>query len=174
MTIRQHAIQSALQDSSSSRSPSPEPLTHVQEQKALQQETIAAFHGGDDDADDDFLIPREKTKDELEREEEEYKAFLEREVGEDLRGLVTIDDEDGVIGVVGGEELEAQEESGKKDKKKKKKDKKEKGKAKEDRKSKAEEDQEFLMKYVLSIAISLIFFANSSLRSQLHPQQRLD
>src|ERR1700735_5494596 len=77
-----------------SRTPSPEveqPLTHVEEQEILRIETIAAFHGAvDNQPEDDFLIPREKTQDEREREEEEYRAFLEREVG-DLREVVSVD-----------------------------------------------------------------------------------
>lgn len=137
MTLRQHALQSILDPTS--RSPSPGPLTHVEEQKALQQETIAAFHGAisDDDEEDDLLVPREKTKDELEREEEEYKEFLEREVGEDLRNLVTVESEGGVK----VEEVELKSGKKKKDKKK--------GNEKEGKKSRVENDQEFLMKYVV-------------------------
>ena len=48
--------------------------------------------------DDGLFVPREKTKDEQEREEEEYQAFLEREVGEDLQALVTIDANDELVG----------------------------------------------------------------------------
>jgi len=44
----------------------------------------------DNQPDDDFLILREKTQDEAEREEEKYRAFLEREVG-DLREVVRVD-----------------------------------------------------------------------------------
>lgn len=136
-----------------SRSPSPEPLTHVQEQQALRKETISAFHtavDGSGDADnDDLLVLREKTKDEQEREEEEYRAYLEREVG-DLKDIIGEAD-------TGVQVEEGQEEEGEKEKKKKKK--KKKGgddKQEEDstpttkktRKSKEEEDQEFLLKYV--------------------------
>ena len=87
-----------------SKTPPPEdeqhPLTHVEEQEILRRETIAAFHGAvDSQVEDDFLIPREKTQDEREREEEEYRVFLEREVG-DLREVVSVDgfgnDEDSV------------------------------------------------------------------------------
>ncbi|KAK7691350.1 hypothetical protein QCA50_004746 [Cerrena zonata] len=138
LTLRQHALQSVLDPTS--RSPSPEPLTHVEEQKALQQETIAAFHSAisDDDEEDDLLVPREKTKDELEREEEEYKEFLEREVGEDLRNLVTVESEGGVK----VEEVEVKSRKKKKDKKK--------GNEKEGKKSRVENDQEFLMNYILN------------------------
>ena len=151
-----------------SRSPSSDDehhsLTHVEEQEILRRETIAAFHGAvDNQAEDDFLIPREKTQDEREREEDEYRAFLEREVG-DLREVVSVDDG------LGNDEESAKEdvvenEDGKDtqiEKKKKKKTKK----AKEERdanhelsngkqkKTKAEKDQEFLMKYVNSAFLS--------------------
>ena len=144
-----------------SRTPPPEdeqhPLTHVEEQEILRRETIAAFHGAvDSQVEDDFLIPREKTQDEREREEEEYRAFLEREVG-DLREVVSVD------GLGSDEESMKEEvvenEDGKDTQAKKKKKKKTK-KAKDERdannkllngkqkKTKAEKDQEFLMKYV--------------------------
>lgn len=144
MTIRQHALASALEDVSGSRSPSPEPLTYVQEQERLREDTIAAFKAAVEDGDDDndFLVPREKTKDEIEREEEEYRAFLEREVGPDLAEIITVEDgaaeADGVVdGGEDGEEL-----------KKKKKSKKGKATKVQSGKSKQDEDQEFLMKCV--------------------------
>ncbi|KAH8103625.1 KRI1-like family C-terminal-domain-containing protein [Cristinia sonorae] len=143
LTMRQHALASALNPDS--RSPSPEPLTYVQEQEALKKETVQAFHTavGDDD-DDDLLVLREKTKDEIEREEEEYKEFLEREVGEDLKELIT---------VTAGQEKEVsvedvEEESSKAEKKRVKKEKK---KSKEKGgKSKEDEDQQFLLDYILN------------------------
>ena len=52
------------------------------------------FHnavGDDQSGDEALLVPREKTKDEIEKEDEEYREFLEREVGGDLEMLVTID-----------------------------------------------------------------------------------
>ena len=81
-------------------------------------------------------MPREKTKDEIEREEEEYREYLQREVGEDLSELITVEAED-----VAGAEVKHEEERPKKKSKT--------AKAK-DAKSKQEEDQEFLMKYVPS------------------------
>jgi len=143
VTMRQHALASALNPDS--RSPSPEPLTHTEEQAALRQETIAAFHTAvaNDENEDGFLIPREKTKDELEREEEEYRAFLEREVGEDLREIVTVEVE-AEAAVVDAEHAEGEK---KRDKKKKKKKKSKDG---NEKKSKQEEDQEFLMNYILN------------------------
>ncbi|EMD34170.1 hypothetical protein CERSUDRAFT_117663 [Gelatoporia subvermispora B] len=144
LTMRQHALASALNPDS--RSPSPEPMTHVQEQAALRDETIAAFHTAiKSDEEDDLLIPREKTKDELEQEEEEYRAFLQRAVGEDLKDLITIDENV----VLQTEKEDVKEEGdtikGKQDKKKKKKDKKG-----ETKKNKKEDDQEFLMNYILN------------------------
>src|ERR1700731_611025 len=99
VTIRQVALESALHPDS--RSASPEPETHAEEQRALQDETIAAFHtalrgddgnGVEDDDDDTLLVPREKTKDEMEKEEEEYREFLQREVGGDLETLITVEE----------------------------------------------------------------------------------
>ncbi|KAH7925289.1 Krr1-domain-containing protein [Leucogyrophana mollusca] len=147
VTIRQVALESALH--ATSRSPSPEPLAHVEEQRMLQDETRAAFHravDGDDDEDDGLLVPREKTRDEVEREEEEYRAYLEREVGEDLGGLVVL--EDGGAGSVDVGLEDRGEESGspKKKKGKKKEKEKEKGKGKD----KQETDHEFLMNYILN------------------------
>ena len=79
---------------SRSRSPEnhlPRQPTHIEEQEELRKETIAAFHNAiSEGEDDDFLVLREKIKDELEMEEEDYRAFLEREVG-DLRELVELD-----------------------------------------------------------------------------------
>lgn len=106
--MRQHVLKSQLEATSRSPSPTLQEPTHVEEQAALRKETITAFHtavasekdasvnggNGDDDGDDvdDFLIPREKTKDEMEQEQEEYREFLAREVGEDIGELVTVED----------------------------------------------------------------------------------
>ena len=147
-----------------SRTPPPEdeqhPLTHVEEQEILRRETIAVFHGAvDDQVEDDFLIPREKTKDEREREEEEYRAFLEREVG-DLREVVSVDDLGNDEESVKEEVVENENEEDMQVEKKKKKKKKKTNKTKDERdsnnelsngkqkKTKVEKDQEFLMKYV--------------------------
>lgn len=164
--MRQVVLESNLHPES--RSPSPEPLPHVEEQRVLRDETIAAFRiAADDDDDDGLLIPREKTKGEQEREEEEYRAFLEREVGTDLRELVTIDaredtKEDEAPLAVGDEEK----------KKKKKKTKSKEGKAvKETGKSRQEDDQEFLMKYVLLMS-SYIKSPHNFI--QLHFKPRVD
>jgi len=137
-----------------SRSQSPEndfprPLTHVEEQEELRKETIAAFHNAIPEGEgDDFLVLREKTKDELEMEEEDYRAFLEREVG-NLRELVELDGDAqdrlyetavGVEAVSGGKSEEKSEHK----KKKKKRGGDDSGALR--KKTKAEEDQDFLMK----------------------------
>ncbi|TFK74652.1 Krr1-domain-containing protein [Pluteus cervinus] len=164
VTLRQLNLANAISPASS-RSPSPAPLPHVEEQKLLRKETISAFHqaidskGSDNEDDDDLLILREKTKDEIEREEEEYRQYLEREVGSDLDELVTVEpiSEPAKQDNVGADGEEEGEED--RDKKKKKK-KKKKGKEKEviaessggpvKKKTKEEEDHEFLMNYILN------------------------
>lgn len=91
---------------SNSRSPSPSLPTHAEEQRALRSETISAFHAAvdapsEEDEDDlagGLLTLREKTKDELERQEEEYRAYLEREVGADIRSLVRIEGDEETSG----------------------------------------------------------------------------
>ena len=40
------------------------------------------------EGEDDLLIPREKTKDELEQEQEGYRRYLEQEVGQDIGDLI--------------------------------------------------------------------------------------
>lgn len=75
----------------SSRSPSPQPLTYEQEQQVLRAEVISAFHDAVKEDDDDLLTSREKGKDEIEKEEEDYREFLAREVGEDIRALVDLE-----------------------------------------------------------------------------------
>lgn len=93
-----------------------------------------------------MLVPREKTKDELQHEEEEYQEFLRREVGEDLRQLIEVDQD--AIGIHenapgGGGDSEDKKKKKKKDKGKEK----EKGQPKT-KGGKEKEDQEFLMKFV--------------------------
>ena len=144
LLLKEHVLQSTLR---SSRSPSPDPNkpTHVEEQATLRKETISAFHTAiaDEDGSDeeDLLIPREKRKDEIEQEEEEYREYLKTQVGQDIGQLVTV--EEPSLSVVIGEEDHAEDGSEKKAKSKKK------GK-KKDGKSKEEGDHEFLMKYVKS------------------------
>ena len=102
---------------------------------------------------DDLLVPREKTKGELEREEEEYQGFLRREVGEDLRQLIQVD-----LDVIGVHESAPSGQGDGEGGKKKKRKKGDKGKEKEKgwsktREEKEREDQEFLMKFVLLTSI---------------------
>ena len=138
-----------------SRSPSPEPAapTHVQEQEALRFETIKAFETAVGDDDDDFLIPREKARDEVELEEEEYKTFLKKHVGDDLKNIIqieprTVEEEEGSQGD-DEEDGEKKEDTKKKERKDQKK--KDKGKA---RKNREDEDQEFLLKCVLHLLVT--------------------
>lgn len=90
-------------------------------------------------------------------EEEEYKAFLEREVGEDLHNFVTVGTNE-AVGTSEDAEVVGDSEKGKKKKKGKKEREKEKEEngliqskkaiKKRDKKPKEEADQEFLMKCV--------------------------
>lgn len=112
---------------------------------------------------DELLVPRSRSQDELELEEEEYRAFLEREVGEDLHNLVSVDTHEAVsaseaIDIVGDGDKKSEgkkKKKGKKEREKKKesyqgKDEVQGKKDKErDKKSKEAADQEFLMKYAL-------------------------
>jgi protein KRI1 len=140
--MRQVALESVLNPNS--RSPSPQPVPHVEEQRALRNETIAAFRHAveEDDEDDGLFVPREKTKDEREREEEEYQSFLKREVGQDLAELVTVDADM----ALGEASFEQKDGESKKNKNKKKDNKT--SKAKSASKTKHEADQEFLLKCV--------------------------
>jgi protein KRI1 len=160
LTMRQHVLQSVLNPTS--RSPSPEPLTHAKEQEALRSETIAAFHTAvdvnDDEDEEDLLVPREKTKDELEREEEEYREFLQREVGENLDELIRVEAEEdsGVVLKFKEDEAETNWKSKKKITSK-------------TPKNKEEEDHQFLMKciylafcnpYILSLCFPYSYILN--------------
>jgi protein KRI1 len=169
VTLRQVAYEAVLAGESRSSSPELEEPTHVEEQQVLRDETIAAFHDAvadeDEDADDEsddgggVLVPREKTKDELEREEEDYRAFLEKEVGSDLDDLITV--EKAEIQVEKSSDVES---DAKKKKKKKKRSKESKATSKE------QEDHEFLMRY----AFSFSSHAEIELLFKLHTQPWLD
>jgi protein KRI1 len=100
----------------------------------------------DAEEDEDDLLVRRPDEDGL--EDEAYRTFLERQVGTDLKGLITLDDDDGPTRVPAAEpeaEVEATEE-----KKKKKKDKKRKRAETEETGTQAKEDadRDFLMKSV--------------------------
>lgn len=139
LTMKQHALNSVLNPRS--RSASPVVPTYAQEQEALRSETIAVFQTAVDESgsEDDLLIPREKTKDEVEVEEEEYRDFLTREVGEDLSQLITV--EEGVERIHEEDEgrTRAPDTRKKKDKKSKQ--------------PKEETDQEFLMRCAYNLPI---------------------
>ena len=68
--------------------PSPEGFvrTFAQEERDLKAEVTQAFLAAGDDGDgsddDDLLVPREKTKDERQREDDEYAKFLKANVGD--------------------------------------------------------------------------------------------
>ena len=96
-----------------------------------------------------MLVPREKSKDELQREEEEYQEFLRREVGEDLHQLVEVDPD--VIGI--HENVPDGEGEGRKRKKKGKNRERKSGQSKT-KEDKEKNDQEFLMKYALNLSYS--------------------
>ena len=110
--------------------------------------------------DDDLLIPRSRTRDEIELEEEEYKAFLEREVGEDLHNLVSVDTNEPVgasedVDTVGHGEKTSEGKKKKQGKKEREKQKQEtdgvqdkKPMKRHDKKSEQEANQDFLIKYV--------------------------
>ncbi|KAG8771667.1 hypothetical protein FRC15_003269 [Serendipita sp. 397] len=145
LTIKQHALNSIL-DPNGSRTPSPAPLTYAKEQEMLKRETVQAFKsavasGSEDSDEDGFLVPREKTRGEIEQEQEEYRAFLQREIGPnvDIKELITVD-----------EGIERIHEAGEGDttmpskKKKKRKD------SEQDRAKKEQSDQDFLANYILN------------------------
>jgi protein KRI1 len=125
----------------------------------LRRDAISAFRDAvKEDEENELLQLREKTRDEAEQEEDEYRAFLEREVGADLRGLISLDD--GVAEPKAAPEPEGEPES-KEERKKRKKEEKKKEKKKAAQagtgvKSKEDEDRDFLIK-------SLLFFALGSI-----------
>ncbi|KAI0048814.1 hypothetical protein FA95DRAFT_997648 [Auriscalpium vulgare] len=151
LTLPAHRLAAAINEESTSsdEDDAPRVLTHAEEQEQLRAETIAAFgtNGAardeeEEEKDDDALFTlREKTKDEIEEEQEAYRQYLEREVG-GLEDLVEVDAApvDGEVKREDGDEVV-------KEKKKKKKKGKGKGKEKEEVK---ETDQEFLLNYILN------------------------
>jgi len=168
VTLPEHRLAAALdlespRSSASLEYPSPPPpLTHVVEQAALRAETISAFHSGPDAREEadvggaeseeseegGLFTLREKTKDEVEQEEAEYRAYLEREVGP-LEKILDLGDEEGIVEDETSRKMETEEvhvhadETSPGRKKKKKKGKK----VVDERKG---TDQEFLIKCVSS------------------------
>ncbi|QRV98074.1 Kri1 family protein [Ceratobasidium sp. AG-Ba] len=143
LTIKQQNLAALLESSSRPTSPTPTPLTHAQEQEALRDETISAFRNAVEDEDEDeggLLTLREGVRDEAELREEEYKDFLNREVGEDLSGLMWVEKGDTKVEENGAQELGVASGISRSEGKKK-------GRRKE---RKEETDQEFLMNYILN------------------------
>lgn len=69
------------------------PVTHAQEQKDLKKEVTSAFHGNEDDDEDDFLKPKTTEDDEDYQTRDSYKKFLLENVGEDeIRKALGFDD----------------------------------------------------------------------------------
>ncbi|CAE7135950.1 unnamed protein product [Rhizoctonia solani] len=142
LTIKQQNLAALLESGSRAQSPTsgPAPLTHAQEQAALRDETISAFHNAvQEDGADDLLTLREGVIDDAEQRDEEYREFLQREVGEDISQLLWV--EEGGVKVKEDPEPVTDERASSKEGKKKK------GKRKE---RKQETDEEFLMNYILN------------------------
>jgi protein KRI1 len=156
VTLHEQRLAAAL-DVATTRSSSPEapspPPTHVAEQAALRAETIAAFHSSAADTgyaeqqgEGGLFTLREKTRDEVEQEEAEYRAYLEREVGPLEKILDLGEEEKAEEWMLQKEEEDmrvplGEADSGKKNKKKK---------SKKIVEKREETDQDFLIKYVCS------------------------
>ncbi|KAJ2784876.1 Ribosome biogenesis protein Kri1 [Coemansia interrupta] len=115
-------------------------MTHVQEQEALKNEFKAAFgsDNGDDsgdegDGDDDFLVKKVKTEDEIVEEEADYRKFLLESMGENTTDNSTfaswIDKEDTAAAAVSADTN---------------------GEAGSGSANKEGDDQKFLMNYILN------------------------
>lgn len=156
MTLHEQRLAAAL-DVAATRSSSPEapspPPTHVAEQATLRAETIAAFHSSTADTgyaerqeEGGLFTLREKTRDEVEQEEAEYRAYLEREVGP-LEKILDLGEEERAEEWILRKEEEdmrvslGEADSGKKNKKKK---------GKKIVEKREETDQDFLIKCVCS------------------------
>ncbi|CAG8716595.1 1846_t:CDS:2, partial [Acaulospora colombiana] len=142
--IKQHVLNSILNEDTDEPQPSSAPMTYVQEQQHLKSETIKAFKDAVSSEDeDDLLVAREKTKDEIEIEEEEYREFLQREVGPniDLQDLITV--EEGIERIheegEGDTTIHGNNKKGKKSKSLKKQEKRN-----------EETDRDFLFNYILN------------------------
>lgn len=154
VTLHEQRLAAAL-DVATTRSSSPEapspPPTHVAEQAALRAETIAAFHSSAADKghaeqqeEGGLFTLREKTRDEVEQEEAEYRAYLEREVGP-LEKILDLGEEEKAEGrILRKEEEDMHAPLGEADSRKKNKRKK----GKKVVEKREETDQEFLMRCV--------------------------
>jgi protein KRI1 len=156
VTLHEQRLAAAL-DVASTRSSSPDapspPPTHVAEQAALRTETIAAFHSSAADTgyaerqeEGGLFTLREKTRDEVEQEEAEYRAYLEREVGPLEKILDLGEEEKAEEWILRKEEEDVHVPLGEADSGKKKK--KKKGEKIVEKREEA--DQEFLVKCVCS------------------------
>ncbi|KAG9017244.1 hypothetical protein FRB90_001262 [Tulasnella sp. 427] len=71
----------------------PSEPTYAQEQEALRQETISAFHGAvEGDEDEGLLILRKEIKDDVAEDDEEYRDYVRKEVG-DIKQLLWVDEQ---------------------------------------------------------------------------------
>ncbi|TIA87927.1 hypothetical protein E3P99_02891 [Wallemia hederae] len=71
-----------------------QPATHAQEQRDLKKEVTSAFHGNDDQEEDDFLKPKTAEDDEDYQTRDSYRKFLLENVGEDeIRKALGMDDQ---------------------------------------------------------------------------------
>ncbi|KAJ2730747.1 Ribosome biogenesis protein Kri1 [Coemansia sp. BCRC 34962] len=68
----------------------PSALTHVQEQEALKSEFKAAL-GDDDEGEDDFLVKKEKSKEEIAKEDIDYRKFLLDSIGGDAKNKAALE-----------------------------------------------------------------------------------
>ncbi|KAJ1819706.1 Ribosome biogenesis protein Kri1 [Coemansia sp. RSA 2675] len=68
-------------------------LTHVQEQEALKSEFKAALGDGDegDEGDDDFLVKKEKSKEDIAKEDVDYRKFLLDSMGGDAENKAALE-----------------------------------------------------------------------------------
>ncbi|KAG8903821.1 hypothetical protein FRC00_014474, partial [Tulasnella sp. 408] len=121
--------------------------TYAEEQEALRRETISAFHDAiDEDGEDDdgLLVLRKEFKDDVDEEDEEYRAYVQKEVG-DIKQLLWVDEEARAAVRPDDEDEEGEqaiaESSKKKEKRKKKK-----------KKNPEDEAEQFLANYLLNRA----------------------
>ncbi|KAA1476501.1 hypothetical protein DENSPDRAFT_933091 [Dentipellis sp. KUC8613] len=152
LTLPAHRLAAVLDSESRSASPEPAEPTYTEEQARLRAETISAFHSNVKEADEEdedageggLFTLREKTQDEVAREEEEYRRYLEREVGK-LDDLIEVEP-----APARAETKVKEEEGAGKEKKKKKKKGKEKEKETAGENGVKDSDHEFLLNYILN------------------------
>ncbi|KAG8911983.1 hypothetical protein FRC01_005365 [Tulasnella sp. 417] len=119
--------------------------TYAEEQEALRRETISAFHGAidEDEGDDDgLLVLRKEFKDDVDEDDEEYRAYVQQEVG-DIKQLLWVDEKARAAVRPDDEDEEVQQAVAGSSKKKKEKRKK---------KDPEDEAEQFLASYLLNRA----------------------